>query len=222
MQGSIYFFVEGNGYDVYIKEVRREINIWNPSEFRKPHVNLVSIFTSGDVWSLLLDKEAEDNVGVVGDEVQGSSQGAYLINDHNHNHLSKVVADKMLSVNALEKEANDEHIMDEKTIGENKLHIGNNESKRSDRTRTIGLDDDRRTEEVLMDLGLSQNGQMGQTIVNRAYKVWMADEINTNDGGPNVLELSLPPSFGPTKRRVCTSIPNTMQDIGSDEDTNHN
>ena len=79
----------------------------------------------------------------------------------------------------------------------------------SSKVSTVGLDDDRRTKEVLRDLGLKRNGPEDQNIIARAYENWTKEFVDIEDYGPTGSGPSRPPGFesranGPTESTLDT------------------
>ena len=62
-------------------------------------------------------------------------------------------------------------------------------------SQTVGLEDDRLTEEVLRDLGLMHNGPNENNIIATAYHVWTKDTEGVYGNGLGYSDPLEPPGF---------------------------
>ena len=90
--------------------------------------------------------------------------------------------------------------------------------------KPIGLEDDRRTKEVLRDLGLSYNGPYTNSVMYKAYLEWSLVNPRQDEDGLDRSDPSISLGFGPTRdlerNEVSTSfVQNTTNEIqgGKDE-----
>ena len=76
------------------------------------------------------------------------------------------------TIGTLENETNKEQMMEFNDGNDNQNKERQEEPSKPSNVKTIGLEDDRRTEEVLRDLGLSHNGPNINSLMYKAYPEW--------------------------------------------------
>ena len=214
IQGSVYLSINGCGYDVYVKEV----------SYARLHFNHEQ---------KILNEEGNDEVarqmiassGIL--QAQPMEKGYGKLNGLNHNGERNVnplfmggnaddtpQAWEMVETNKCNKEANNlENGICTKRQGIECQENGG--SMLSNGSQTIGIEDDRRTEHVMRDLGLIPNGPEDQNLVARAYKEWSKNVEIEDTHRPLDSDPLIPPGFGKggpisSGETSCTKVPNSI------------
>ena len=194
IQGSVYLSVEGNGIDVYVKEVERITQALGEKEMQQ----------AGPVEASGVQSE--------GDQSVETNRHFPVINDKdkplmalNGRRMPRVLEGDETTFNPMTTCRNS-------TVGYAK------DSNSKGRSYTKGLDDDRLTAEVLRDLGLAQSGPNTNSLVETNYDgqtKLMAKEVS----GPLESGPSKPPGFenmGPIQSQdqdvEYSCVPNSIHD----------
>lgn len=125
------------------------------------------------------------------DDDGGRSLGNSSINVHNHE--VRVVDDERDMLNELEPEANNDLIIGGSAVNETNVLV--EPVKPSKSTSTVQFDDDRQTEEVLRNLGLSCNGPKPNLVIINTLNEYNAHTVLYEENGPIDSDPSAPPGF---------------------------
>ena len=192
IRGNVYLSIEGNGFDVYVKEIAK----WCIDEDIDSEKVIEDDHSGGKQFPM------------IGDGVNQSERQKPVNHDVNQSLMTETVPILELSkvINYKNKTCRNM-----KNVSTEKVERSTNYKG----SQTIGLEDDRRTEEVLRDLGLSQSSPNDNTLLAKAYREWSMcaadeEECKAQASGP-----SKPPGFEQfvltqSQSETCSYVPNSF------------
>ena len=192
IQGSVYFSIEGNGYDIFVKEVARcrseqETHVEDP---------------------LVMDYNGGKQTPASATERKRHNRQHPILYD-----VSKPMMTQTAPLWGMTNVINDDSARCMNV--ENQVGGNNGQSLSGIGSQTIGLEDDRRTEEVLRDLGLIQSSPNDKNILAKAYRQWAVSAASEDAGGPQESGPSKPPGYERIESHqahseTCSHVPESL------------
>ena len=189
IQECVYLSINGFGYDVHVKEVACQNSA--PLHFQ-------TLEESRRNSCSHLQKEKRDvSSSIIAENIEVKSRAWEIGATSKWNELD---------INCAVGKSNNEKEVERQEGG---LLLVENGSQ------TMALEDDRRTEQVMRDLGLVSNGPKNESLVAKAYKEWSKIEEHEDTNGPRELDPPIPPGFendGPAGSGgiSCSYVPNSI------------